>query len=226
MSRIEEWRQLNELPPIEQAVKAFEEQALNSPELAREAFWRLLDNVKECQRKVNRSLILMAAFALVFELFHRGLVSEVSVGGLKLANLESLTFTLPVVIGFEAFSALSAIRDRNVMISGYARLSEAVYPNLHRSNIDALLITPSGFITSIFPSVYINSEAFRISSSVSVLEYIAFAFLLPIGLPGYTLVQLFGQTGFATWEPWIAATLVFVFLVIGYSSVFTMRTEE
>jgi hypothetical protein len=223
---MEQEREPGKLTPVEQAVKAFEEQALESPELAREAYWRLLDNTKEFQKRVNRSFVLMAVFALAFELLNRGLVTEVSVGGLRLTRLESLDFVLPIAIGFEIFSAMSAIRDRNVMMGAYARLSVAIYPNLHDSFINALLITPSGFITSIFPYVYINDRAGRLTSFLSAFEYVVFGFLLPIGLPAYILTQLFRHGGFDAWEAWVSAVLTSMFIVIGFAIFFSMEIED
>jgi len=223
---MEQEREPGKLTPVEQAVKAFEEQALKSPELAREAFWRLLDNIKEFQKRVNRSFVLMAVFALVFELLNRRLVSEASVGGLRLTELESLSFVLPVAIGFEVFYAMSAIRDRNVMIGAYGRLSVAIYPKLDESRINALLVTPSGFITPSLPGVHINDRAFRLASFLSTFEYVVFGFLLPIGLPAYVLVQLFRHGGFAVLEVWVSAVLTSIFIVVGFAIFFSMEMEE
>jgi hypothetical protein len=223
---MEQEHEPGKLTPVEQAVKAFEEQALESPELAREAYWRLLDNTKEFQKRVNRSFVLMAVFALAFELLNRGLVTDVSVGGLRLTRLESLNFVLPIAIGFEFFSAISAIRDRNVMMGAYARLSVDIYPNLHDSFINALLITPSGFITSIFPYVYINDRAGRLTSFLSAFEYVVFCFALPIGLLAYILIQLFRDGGFAVLAVWVSAVLTSMFIVIGFAIFFSMEIED
>lgn len=226
MPGLEHGREPAKLTPVEQAVAAFEAQALKSPELARETFWRLLDNIKECQRRVNRSLILMAVFALLFELLNRGLVSEASVGGLRLTGLESLIFVPPIAIGFEIFYAMSAIRDRNVMISAYGRLSSAIYPDLNESHVDALLVTPSGFVTPNFPSVFINARAFRLSAILGASEYVMFGLVLPIALPAYTIAQLYGHYGIGAWQSWISAVLTSAFVVIGFATLFSMEMED
>jgi hypothetical protein len=207
--------------PIEHATNLFKEQASRTPELAREAFWRLLDNAKDCQKRINRALITMAIFGLIFELLNRRLLSEVSVVGLKFAKLETLLFIPPIVIGFEAFYGASAFRDRSVMNSAYSRLSDAVYPDFHSSDVDVLLVVPSGIVTSIFPNVWINNEAAGLAWLLNAVEYVLFAALLPVGLPVYTLVQLFRHTGPAAPESWISAIFTISLMVIAW---LTMRS--
>jgi hypothetical protein len=93
-------------------------------------------------------------------------------------------------------------------------LARAVYPDFSASDVDVLLVVPSGFFTSIFPTVWINKEAARLAWWLSLIEYALFAALLPVALPAYTLVQLFRRTGFAAPESWISAVLTILFVVI------------
>jgi hypothetical protein len=204
-----------QLTPIEQAIRSFEEQALESPELAREAFWRLLDNIKHFQTSAMRSLALMVFFALVFELLDLGLISEASIGAIKLAKLETLRFVLPIAIAYKYFTAMSAIRDRNVTANAYVRISDAVYYRLHASGIDSLLSVPSGLVTTIFPFVYVDNRSRRLASTLSTVEHVLAGFLLPIFLSVYAVVQVFRQDGASAWQTWFSCTATALLLIAG-----------
>lgn len=204
-----------DLAPVDQAIKSFEAQAMKSPELAREAFWRLLDNIRHFQNSAMRSFTLMIFFALAFELLNRGLVSEASVGAVKLAKLDTLKFIFPVAIGYKYFTAVSAVRDRNIMASAYVRVSDAVYPKLHDSGIDSLLSVPSGLVTSLFPWVYVDDTSARLVAILSALEHAVAALVLPVALPAYTLVQVFRQDGADSWQAWTSLVLTVTTVVAG-----------
>lgn len=221
---MEQQRIASELAPVEQAIQSFKDQAIDSPELAREAFWRLLDNIKASHNRVKRSFALTAFFALAFELLNRGLVSEASVGGVKLVKLEPLKFVVPIAIGFLFFNAMSAIRDRNVVSSLYGRVSEAVYPDLHESGIDAAL-APAGLLTSIFPDVYVSDRTRGLAAAFSTFEHVAVAILLPVGFFIYTTVQLFSQSGVASLGAWVSAVLTAILIAAGLAIMLIMQGE-
>jgi hypothetical protein len=214
-----------ELAPVEQAIGSLKNQSRKSPELAREAFWRLLDRIKEYHDRVKRSLALMILFALAFELLNRGLISEASVAGIKLTELESLRLAIPVAIGYVFFSAMSAIRDRLVVTSAYARASQALYPDFHESAIDAVL-APAGLITSIFPWVYVPDRTRTLGGIFSVIEHFTVELILPVGFFVYAVTQLFSQGGVASLGVWVSTILTAILIAAGLAVVLLASSEE
>ncbi len=205
---------------------AFNDLAERFPELAREIFGRLLDGIKELDRRIGRDLVTLVGLAFVFELLNRNLLGEATAFGMKAANVGFVRYFIPVGIAFFLFRLFLTIRDRNFNVSIADAICARTYPELARSRLLRIVTPPGAVLSSSNPPdglVARRSMAYR--NAIDAVEIVTLCFVIPIGFTGYSVAQLFRQSDSPFIGPIIVAVATTVLLVAAYMVFVTSESE-
>lgn len=187
-------------------------------DMTRELLWRLLDASQRMNTSMNRAMIGTLATGAAFELLNRELVSEVSGGGIKLAQLDPLRLLLPAVLAYLFLRTTVLARETKLLDECFQEIVRQRYPGFFSSNINYLLTPPAGFAVGEFPTqlARMGKRTGAIHRIVVGVEVAIMAFAPPV-IVTYMYVQLFLREGPGSLAVWVGLAVTLLVLGAAYT---------
>jgi hypothetical protein len=198
-------------------VQAFINSGETTPDLLRETMWRIVDIVREILRSQRRASVWIVAFAFVFELLSRSLVTEASMAGIKLSRIEFLTTLIPVAISYSYLRFAALARDLGSYSTVLYHLTDGKFAGLRKSELDRMVIYIGGPTTAPLPTAY--APHFRRLAAVASLAELVLYNLVPLVFNVYAFWRLFATRGPGDALVWISLTASALLVVFAFSFV-------
>jgi hypothetical protein len=187
----------------------------STPEFLREFLWRLVDTINNLNKAVRRDLITIVILTCVAELLNRGLISEASAAGIKLAKLGFLGYVLPVAIAYLLFRAASLGRDSDILISVHDALANSAFPGYSRSDLNTLLILTDAPDTKSPSKSFLTPRAYSLANFIYISEALLFLFGTT-AICAYFILRLFVSTASPHVGAWVSGAITAIFLALTY----------
>jgi hypothetical protein len=186
----------------------------------------VLTNWRDAEKSTSRTSFILLLSCISVELIRQGAIKELSVSGVKVADLTILNAFLPVFIAYLYSSLLALAAECSVVETAFRHSFAHLQPELYKANFERVLYPAN--------STFSSSDLFRYAGgrkSGKLISVIGSARLLiillyPIAYIVFYFWTLFAKVGYANVSFWISIVVSFALLIAAAISVFAAVEAE
>ena len=143
----------------QRSIETFLKNSEGNSDFVERCFWELKNSYDSYGKKMSRWIIFGLAFACVFELLNRHLVSKASISGIDITRLDFLLYLLPPLVAFAFLNLVTFNLEQNVYDRLLGEFARQRFPGLNKSNIMDLFISQQGLFPSYLPKGLVSARA-------------------------------------------------------------------
>lgn len=188
--------------------------------------YRFLDEGRNCNQKSLRTISVLVATQIFFEVVAQNNISEAEIFGVKLTSLSFVQFLAGPAIAYLFTSATAMLIASIVHFHAFVRIAEGRFPSLEKSGLARLLTAlrvPAFLVDELD---YVSSPSrIGFTQTAAILIYLSLLALLPLVLCAWNLRRLYVATSVAHVGFWLSAFVTLTLVTIGYLQLAIHATE-